>query len=329
MQTAREPVFSASLPPLILDTDMSGRVDSDPDFEFFDSNNPDAGNSPGIFMAEDFATDSPQFPGFGSPDTAKSPLQERANLLDTKLQQSLSAPSTASPAGSYPDSASDSSGYKRKSSTDSSRSAGDVMMADDTDMGDWKVDDMMTTEAHSYSGFDGTINPSAMDANFGFNDKSMENDFDFESAASSPSPFGIGPVEMDSPEMPTIKYDTPKGKHSPMLRTKFNNHNKANSVGSHPSLQKRWKLISIATFCDPIYEWTHNVRLEREFSSLCNGDESRIFSFCVLQSVAISWHWYRFCQWDDGWWSSSIELWMGHKFRVSTSWITSSSSEPS
>ncbi|KAG0648057.1 mga2 [Hyphodiscus hymeniophilus] len=237
MQAAQESLYSASSPPFILDPDMSGgRLDSDPDFEFFDSNTLDAGNSPGIFLAEDFAIDTPQFlGGFGSPNTTKSPLPDRAALLDTKLQQSLSAPSTVSPAGSYQDSSSDSSGYKRKSSSESSRSVltnGDVMMADDIDMGDWKVDDMVQgTEAQSYGGFDGTINPSAMDANFGFSDKTMENDFDFESAASSPSPFGIGPVEMDSPEMPTIKYDTPKGKNSPMLKTKFNkNHNKQHSV---------------------------------------------------------------------------------------------------
>jgi hypothetical protein len=113
------------------------------------------------------------------------------------------------------------------------------MMADDTDMGDWKVDDMMQgNDAQNFGGFDGTINPSAMDANFGFSDKTMENDFDFESAASSPSPFGIGPVEIDSPEMPTIKYDTPRGKNSPMLKTKINkNHNKANSVGFSSSVE--------------------------------------------------------------------------------------------
>ena len=238
MQTAREPVYSASSPPFILDTDMSGRLDSDPDFEFFDTNNLDAGNSPGIFLAEDFATDTPQVLGGSGPtNTAKSPLTDRATLLDTKLPRSLSAPSTASPAGSYQDSSSDSSGYKRKSSSDSSRSAvtnGDVMMADDVDMGDWKVDDMVQgNEAQDYGAFDGTIDPSAMETNFGFNDKAMENDFDFESAASSPSPFGIGPLEMDSPEMPTIKYDTPRVKNSPMLKTKFNkNHNKVNSVSS-------------------------------------------------------------------------------------------------
>jgi len=103
-------------------------------------------------------------------------------------------------------------------------------MADDTDMRDWKVDDMMKgNNASNFGGFDGTINPSAMDANFEFSDKTMENDFDFESAASSPSPFGIRPKQMESPEMPTIQYDTPR-RNPPMVKTKFKQHNKANSV---------------------------------------------------------------------------------------------------
>jgi hypothetical protein len=238
MQTSAEAVYSASSPPFILDSDMSGRLDSDPDFEFFDSNLPvEAANSPGFFLAEDFATDNSQyFTNLGSPNPAnlKSPRPQQASLLDTRVQHTLSAPSTASPAGSYQDSSSESSGYKRKSSSDSSRSAltsGDVMMADDTDMGDWKAEDMIAgNDAPAFGGYGGTIDPSAMNNNYGFSDKTMENDFDFESAASSPSPFGIGPVEMESPEMPTIKYDTPK-KNSPMLKTKFKNHNKANSVG--------------------------------------------------------------------------------------------------
>jgi hypothetical protein len=165
------------------------------------------------------------------------------------------------------------------------------MMADDTDMGDWKVDDIVQgSDAQGYGGFDGTINPSAMDANFGFSDKTMENDFDFESAASSPSPFGIGPVDMESPEMPTIKYDTPRGKTSPMLKTKFNkNHNKANSVSYRPIFCKL-RLIRPATFCDPVNERTHNYWLEGGLSSFRDGDKSRIVSLRILQSLALSRH---------------------------------------
>ncbi|KAH7413304.1 hypothetical protein BKA64DRAFT_692403 [Cadophora sp. MPI-SDFR-AT-0126] len=212
---------------------MSGRLDSDPDFEFFNSNL-EGVSSPGFFLAEDLATDNSQFlTNFGTPIPAnqKSPLLDHSSLLDTRVQQSLSAPSTASPAGSTQDSSSESSRYKRKSSSESSRSAltsADVMMAD-TDMGDWKVEDsMLGNDASNYSGFEGTINPADM-SNFEFSDKTMENDFDFESAASSPSPFGIGPV--DSPEMPLIKHDTPR-RHSPLIKSKYIHHDKRNSQHS-------------------------------------------------------------------------------------------------
>jgi hypothetical protein len=268
MQTSAEAVYSASSPPFILDSDMLGRRDSDPDFEFFDSTNlpVDAANSPGFFLAEDFATEGSQYlPNFGSPNLSnlKSPLSQQASLLDTRVQQSLSAPSTASPAGSYQDSSSESSGYKRKSSSDSSRSAltpGDVMMNDDADMGDWKAEDMIAgNDASVFGGYGGTIDPSAMNNNYGgFSDKSMENDFDFESAASSPSPFAIGPVDMESPEMPAIKYDTPR-RNSPMLKTKLKNHNKANSVSCIFTLDGNGILTCvIATFSNTVNEWPND-----------------------------------------------------------------------
>lgn len=100
------------------------------------------------------------------------------------------------------------------------------MMAD-ADMSDWKADEMMTGgEEVQFAGYDGTINPTSMNA-FGFSDQAMENDFDFDSAASSP--FGPGAADMESPEMPTIKYDTPR-RHSPKIRTKPGHHAKMNSV---------------------------------------------------------------------------------------------------
>lgn len=237
MPTAADSSYAASSPPFIFDSDMSGQLDSDPDFDFFDSTLPtQAANSPDIFSSIDFATDNSQYlVGFGSPrtDNRKSPALNQSSVLDTRLQQSLSAPSTLSPAGSYGDSSSDSSvGYKRKSSSDSSRSAqtSDAMMADDTDMVDWKVEDMISGDARNFASFNGTMDPAAMSNGFEiFSDKTMENDFDFESAASSPSPFG-GNGQMDSPEMPVIKHDTPRN-YSPMMKTKSKHRSKAPSVG--------------------------------------------------------------------------------------------------
>lgn len=239
MQSSAEAVYSASSPPFIFDSEMSGQLDSDPDFEFFDSSNVplEAANSPGIFFAEDLTTDSSQFLDACSPAPSayKTPNQGQGTLIDTTLQHTFSAPSTASPAGSSPDSGSDSSEYKRKSSSESSRSAltlGDAVMADDEDMGMWKTEEARVgKDGPGFGTFDGTINPASMNTNFEFNDKTMENDFDFESAASSPSPFGTGPADMESSDMTTIKYE-PHSKRSPMPKAKVNrNHNKAHSVG--------------------------------------------------------------------------------------------------
>jgi hypothetical protein len=114
------------------------------------------------------------------------------------------------------------------------------MMADDTNMGDWKVDEMMTGgDGPNFGGFSGangrtgdTMDPAAMNMNFDFSDKSMENDFDFESASSSPSPFGNGVTNMNSPDMPAIRFDTPI-KNSPRPKANIRHHHmKANSQHS-------------------------------------------------------------------------------------------------
>ncbi|KAJ5032925.1 uncharacterized protein L3040_009514 [Drepanopeziza brunnea f. sp. 'multigermtubi'] len=218
------------------DANMLGGIDADPDFEFFNSN---LENSPGLFFAEDLVTDNSQFlPNFGTPDTVdqKSQLLPVQNsLLETTPQPSRSAPQPMSPAAVFQDTSAAFSGSKRKSrsSSDSSgsalTSADDVMMAD-ADMVDWKFEEgTVSHDAKIYSGFDGTINPAAM-GNFDFIDKAMEKVFDFDSAASSPSPFAMGPV--DSPEMASGQEDRPRRRQSPMLKSKSTHHSKRNSQHS-------------------------------------------------------------------------------------------------
>lgn len=215
---------------------MTGPLDQDSVFEFFDSNQSlEGANSPGIFLGEDM--DSSQFVNFSTPAPFdfKSPIQSKATL-ETGGQRQLPSPSTASPTGSLPDSSSDSSGYKRKSSSESSRSAvtqGDTTMADG---GDWKMSDVMENMM-GFGSSDGTINPASINSGRDFkgevfNDKVMENDFDFESAASSPSPFGNSRVSSKSPSMPTTRLDmqqrTPSAPRPRVDRT----HLKANSVSA-------------------------------------------------------------------------------------------------
>ncbi len=291
-------------------------MDSDPDFEFFDSHLPlEAATSPSSFLPEDFSTDPSQYvTNFGTPNPAnqKSPAPDPGSIRDTRVQ-SLSASSTASPAGSYQDSSSESSvGYKRKSSSDSSRSAltsADIMMGDDADMVDWQVEDIRAgNEAQNLGAFTGTIDPSSMN-NFEFSDQTMENDFDFESAASSPSPFGIGPGEMDSPEMPTIKYDTPR-KYSPMMKTKSKKHTKAASVrilGSRKIFTQANRIV--AAFSHTRHEWFNDCGISRGLALICHGHQPRILAFCLLQQFTIPSDRRRIYKWDyAGWWGSECQL---------------------
>lgn len=226
MNTTTDPLRSATSPPYIFGSDMLGSLDSDPDFEFFDCNQLDVAASPGVFLTEESAVDASQFLGACSPSlTNKNPHPARPSRLDTKVQ-SLSTPSSTSPTESDRDSSSDSSKYKRNNlSSDSSPSAlasGDTMMGD-TVMGDWKVEDALHENGSSFAPYDGngTINPLAMDTSYNFSDKAMENDFDFESASSSPSPLR----DLESPDnKPAIKHD-PLRRNSAML-SKAKRHSK-------------------------------------------------------------------------------------------------------
>jgi hypothetical protein len=211
---------------------MSDNTD-DRDFEFFDASTPFiASSSPGTFLGHSLAGDERESSGLESPLLA-SPKHESSGrpFLDSS-PQALSTQSLDSPSGSFQDSSSDSSRYKRKSSSESSRSAfipKDGMMTD-TDMGDWKVDDILGgNEMETYSDYQPSSNLPLSSGVFDFSDKIMENDFDFDSAASSPNNFARAPLEVESPEMPTIKYNTPQ-RNSPSLSNPKFGHNSRASV---------------------------------------------------------------------------------------------------
>jgi hypothetical protein len=118
---------------------------------------------------------------------------------------------SASPDDSLQDSASDSSLYKRKSSSESSRSSTtnkDVSMVD-PHTPDWTFGDTPMAQDQSCFGqfSPGTV-ASSIAPSYEFSDKIMENDFDFESAASSPSQFTPQSQAVKSPNMPMIRSDT-------------------------------------------------------------------------------------------------------------------------
>ncbi|KAI9815778.1 MAG: hypothetical protein M1827_002174 [Pycnora praestabilis] len=117
-------------------------------------------------------------------------------------REPVSAPSSASPETSSQDSSSDSSRrHKRESSSNSSQSALtgiDVTMTDFADMQDWKPDDLMIGGNSPDFIFGGARIPTlsgtsallSTDPDYEISNKAMENHFDFESAASSPSALG-------------------------------------------------------------------------------------------------------------------------------------------
>ena len=99
----------------------------------------------------------------------------------------------------------------------------DVSM-NDAEMGDWKVGGGHgPDDSEAYGPYSATTASSSTATAFDFNDKIMENDFDFDSAASSPSHFASA---MKSPEMPTIKHDSPS-RNTPIMKHRASHHSKS------------------------------------------------------------------------------------------------------
>ncbi|KAI9894821.1 MAG: hypothetical protein M1814_000040 [Vezdaea aestivalis] len=134
--------------------------------------------------------------------------QSLASTIQSKFASSVTrhlatiypnlSPTYNSPYASTQDSVSTSSkGVKRKLSSGSTKSSSGSSyktMAEDADMADWKPDELMMGEdGLNFGGFTATpnaSNPLQLDQDFERSNTLMENDFDFDSAASSPSPYG-------------------------------------------------------------------------------------------------------------------------------------------
>ena len=161
--------FPASLPGFpagIYDSEMGG-VEQEQEYGFFTS--AIGQDSPGHFFQEDAFLDSPY----------QSPMPAKANALEN--HQTAKGPqfSASPPDSSLQDSSSDSSGrVKRKTSSRSSHSgfAAGAMVP-------------VGPNANPQPGsvFPGWKAPSSS-ASFDIDDRNMETDFNFNSAASSPSP---------------------------------------------------------------------------------------------------------------------------------------------
>ena len=161
--------FPASLPGFpagIYDSEMGG-TEQEQEYNFFTS--AIGHDSPGHFFQEDALLDSPY----------QSPMPVKTNAAENN--QVLNGPqfSASPPDSSLQDSSSDSSGrVKRKTSSRSSHSgsAADAMVPGGPNAN--------AQSAYVFPGWKAPINPTSFD----FNDQNLESDFDFNSAASSPSP---------------------------------------------------------------------------------------------------------------------------------------------
>ena len=166
MNSSSDPFPPSMDSPQIFDTDMNGSM-QDNDL-FFNSALPT--DSADQFFGDDSLISSP----------FRSPVSTKAQTMSMS-QQSVQNPSEMSTSPEGSDSSSDLSGRKRKSISRSSGSATDINMADAGQNGPWntssnvKKEPMFISDAHSLDRFE-------------FSNRAMENDFDFDSAASSPSP---------------------------------------------------------------------------------------------------------------------------------------------
>ncbi|KAJ2905136.1 hypothetical protein MKZ38_006213 [Zalerion maritima] len=194
---------------------MSVPPEFNTEFEPFESDDVDvlAAQSPLQFL--DFpGSETDGLVAFDPPSNAKGIL--------SPADFSISSPAAISPGSandSFQDSCSDSASEKRAASSASSKtppSAGDLTMTDGPIVKpEWPIDALIQDDDpyHFQLFGEGTINPSTLDQTSGFNDKLMENDFDFESASSSPSPFNAAKTE--SPQMSSTNATTPAQAQAP------------------------------------------------------------------------------------------------------------------
>lgn len=201
------PTISTASPPLILDSDL-GEALQDSNLEFFNTALPQDSPSNGQPSEDGFATSVPSSCGlqqdqYSEPALSSKQYQEPQRLLSNvgKGDQIHTTQLLVSPGTSSQDSSSDSSRrHKRKTSSNSSQSAvatADTTMTDGEVGSGWRPDDLMVGgDDQSYglnnTGFPslgGLSDPLLMDTDYEISNRTMENHFDFDSAASSPSPF--------------------------------------------------------------------------------------------------------------------------------------------
>ncbi|KAK7427551.1 SPT3 Dosage dependent suppressor of Ty-induced promoter mutations-like protein [Neonectria magnoliae] len=194
------------------------------------------------FSDDDLGADN-LFDFSNSPDTLQS--LESLGAGDSKAflspQELSTGPFPDSPNGSYHDSSSESASSKRTGSSTSSKTPAttstDVMMDDGDVKMEWGNPGFGAfPDDDTAFGFGRDTEPSTLDGIYAFDqdDSFLDRSFDFESASSSPETANGAQAIMPSPEMPTIKTNSPKkseasSKKKAKTKTTSQRHHKAPS----------------------------------------------------------------------------------------------------
>ncbi|TLD16173.1 uncharacterized protein PgNI_00220 [Pyricularia grisea] len=207
---------------------MSAHADFSPEFDLVDSD-----EGPLSYL---------EFINSDDPDSlhayeASRAADSKAVLTPAPNPPPISNPASSpeSPSPSFPDSSSESSSSKQTGGMASAKpgfAAGDVMMDGLEFTGDWKVEDFLHTEDDNSIATDGTINPLSIENPFGLDPSIAQSSFEFQSPASTPSPFASGASEqMTSPRSPNGHANGPPkySKSSEVSKVNGRGHNKAMS----------------------------------------------------------------------------------------------------
>jgi hypothetical protein len=167
---------------------MASQVSFSNDFEFFDSSD-DGSPLPALNFEENAAPPQPVDAVLATDKGLNSTLHPGNDGLSPKSSQSSTVESTST---------------KRTdgtSSTKTSYSGGDVAMTDRVDVKEeWKPEDFIhDDEDRTFTLFDGTVDPSAIENHFDFTAGQMQDQWTFNSASTSPGSVTAPATETASP----------------------------------------------------------------------------------------------------------------------------------
>jgi hypothetical protein len=168
---------------------MAGQIDFNHEFEFFDSSD-DGSPLPALNFEADIASPQPSHVYLSRDKGLDSTLHPGNDGLSPKSSEASTAESSSS---------------KRTGGTSSTKTSfsggADVLMTDRPNFKPvWKPEDFVHDEEdRTFTMFDGTVNPSAIENTFDFMDGQVHDQYGFESTSTSPGPFTATATDIASP----------------------------------------------------------------------------------------------------------------------------------